>query len=290
MDTRNIRAFLAVAELQSITKAAARLGYAQSTVTTQIKQLENELGVPLFDRIGKRISLTAAGQKFLSHAYEITHILQQAGALGADHGGTLRVGVLESLLFSKLVHLLPAFKAQHPQVDLQIKMGQTSELLQLVKQNQVDLVYLSADPNADPDLVCLYQHPEDLIFVCGNAHPLATAPTVSVSALFEHEFIVTERSGICFNRLRTLAAAQGVLLKDAVEIDSTAVIASLLQKGMGVALLPAYSVAELLADGALHRLTVNAPPERYYSQLLCHKDRWISPAMRALLTLIETTA
>ncbi len=110
-----------------------------------------------------------------------------------------------------------------------------------------------------------------------------------MSALFEYEFVVTERNGICFNRLRKLAAAHGVLLKDSVEIDSTAVIAALIKKGMGLALLPAYAVADHLADGSLCRLAVDTPPELYYSQLLCHRDRWISPVMRALIDRIATT-
>ncbi len=289
MDMHTIETFIQVAELQSFTKAAAALGYAQSTVTMQVRALEQELGYPLFDRIGKRISLTAPGQKFLVHAYEITHILEQAGALNKEAGGTLRVGVLESLLFGKLTARLPAFKAQHPQTKLQIKMGQAAELLQLAKQNQLDLVYLSADLNTDPDLICLYQQPENMIFVCGAAHPLATADTVSASELFAEEFIVTERSGICFGRLRKLAAANGVLLRDSVEVDSTAVIATLLQTGMGVAFLPAYAITDQLADGRLIRLNVQTEPEAYFSQILCHKDRWLSPVMQDFVALCADT-
>ncbi len=289
MDMRTIQTFIEVAELQSITKAAQSLGFAQSTVTMQIQALERELGVPLFDRIGKHISLTAPGRKFLTHAYELSHILQKAGALGEENGGVLRIGVLESLLFSRLTTLLPTFKAQHPQVELHIKMGQATELLQLVKQNQLDLAYLSADRNTDPDLICLHRRREEMIFVCGTSHPLANRSSLSVDELLQHELVVTERSGVCFGRLRALAAAHNVLLKSSIEVDSTAVIASLLKIGMGPAFLPAYALADHLADGSLVKLAVNTPPEHYESQILCHKDRWLSPVMHDFIALCANT-
>ncbi len=287
MDTRTIQTFIQVAELLSFTKAAKELDFAQSTVTMQIKQLEAELGVPLFDRIGKHISLTAAGRKFLSQAYEIMHILQRAGTLGTESGGVLRVGILESLLFSKLTDRLPSFHAAYPQVELQIKMGRTADLLEQVKQNQLDMVYLSADLNTDPDLICLYKQEEPLVFVCGAQHPLVRGSTVSPAALFEQEFFVTERSGVCFGRLRQLAAEQGMLLKDPIEVDSTVVIARLLTTGTGMAFLPEYAVAAELQSGSLIKPTVEIPPQTYYRQILCHRDRWISPVLQAFIDLLS---
>ena len=147
LDIRNIRAFVRVAELKSFSKAAAELDYVQSTVTMQVRQLEQELGYPLFDRIGKRVSLTAMGAEFLTCAYEILHAVGKAENLGKEMGsagGVLRIGVLESLLFGTMQDLLPQFRSAHPQVELQLKMGQTAELLQKLKENELDMVYLSA--------------------------------------------------------------------------------------------------------------------------------------------------
>ncbi len=288
METRTLHTFIRVAELQSFTKAAKTLDFAQSTVTMQIKQLEAELGVPLFDRIGKRISLTAAGRKFLSHAYEITHILQTAGALGTETGGVLRIGVLESLLFSKLTALLPAFHEAYPQVELQLKMGRAADLTEQLKQNQLDMVYLSADMNTDPDLTCLYQAEESIVFLCGAAHPLAKRKAVTFAELFRHEFFVTERSGVCFGTLQKLAAEQNMLLQDPVEVDSTVVIRQLLKTSMGVAFLPAYAVQTDLDEGTLVNITPENGQQVYYSQILCHRDRWISPVMQALTNEIMT--
>jgi len=152
MDLRYIQTFIRVAELGSFTKAANELGFVQSAVTMQIQQLEKELGYPLFDRIGKRISLTAMGVEFVNYAYKITKTMQEASNMGKntkDIRGTLRVGVLESLLFGNMLQILPTFKDTYKNVDIHLKMGQASELLQQLKKNQLDMVYLSAGLNTE---------------------------------------------------------------------------------------------------------------------------------------------
>lgn len=113
MDLKNLKTFLRATELGSITKAAAELNYAQSTATSQIQQLETELGFPLFDRIGKHIALTAPGKEFVNYANDMLHIMQKSMQLGSslkEIKGILRIGALESLLFSIMMQILPEFK------------------------------------------------------------------------------------------------------------------------------------------------------------------------------------
>lgn len=290
MDTRNIQTFIRVAELGSFTKAAEEAKYVQSTVSMQIQQLERELGFPLFDRVGKRVSLTALGAEFLAYAYKITQAMQAATALGKGAGdicGTLRVGVLESLLFSHMLQLLPKFKDSYKKLHLQLKMGQASELLQQLKQNQLDMVYLSASLNTDPDLHCHYQRREELVFICSPEHPIARKENVSVSELLSYDFVVTEHSGICYGRLQELAAQHNASLHASVEVDSTVAIAALAQKSTVLAFLPKYSVQKQLDEGSLLQVDADLVPQIYYSQILCHKSRWISPFMRELIERIH---
>lgn len=290
MEIRNVQTFIRVAELKSFTRVAKEMNYVQSTVTMQIQQLEKELGYPLFDRIGKTVSLTALGEEFLSYAYELVRIMRKAVSLNRDLGeirGTLRLGVLESLLFGTVLDILPAYKAACKNLDLQLKMGQTTELLQQLKQNQLDMVYLSADLNTDPELRCCYQRAENLIFLSAPGHPLAAQQRIPAETLFGFDFVVTERSGICYSRLQALAARHNAMLRAGVEVDSTVAIASLLRKEMGIAFLPEYSVSSYLRQGSLIRLDVDLPPQIYYSQILCHKNRWISPFMDGLIQAIQ---
>ncbi|MBP3633941.1 MAG: LysR family transcriptional regulator [Oscillospiraceae bacterium] len=286
MDFRNVQTFLRVAEIKSFTKAARELNYAQSTVTMQIQQLEKELGYQLFDRIGKTVSLTPMGQAFLHHAYALQRTVDMAMTLDKSPDrlrGTLRVGVLESLLFGTMLEVLPVFREQYPNVDLQLRMGQTTELVQQLKGNSLDMVYLSADQNTDPDLRSCYLRREQLVFVCGNTHPAAGAKTME--ELLEYDFVVTERTGICYGRLLDLAAAHGKTLRGSIEVDSTIAIADAAIHGLGVAFLPRYAVRHHLEKGTLTEVTVGQGQE-YYSQILCHKNHWISPFMEGMIRII----
>ena len=125
MELKNINTFVRVAELNSFTKAANELGYSQSTVTIQIKQLENELNFLLFDRIGKNVSLTPRGEDFLMYANEFLRLEAQALSLKGDAdavSGTLRLGVLESLFVWRIADLLPEYHKQYPDVKIEIKI------------------------------------------------------------------------------------------------------------------------------------------------------------------------
>lgn len=293
MDIRNIKTFVRVAELQSFTKAAEELGYVQSTVTMQIQQLEKELNYPLFDRIGKKVSLTSLGQEYLSCAYEILDVVEKTKNLGREPEmlqGTLRVGVLESLLFGVLMELLPAFREKYKNVSIQLKMGESAELLQQLKQNQLDMVYISSDLNTDPDLQCCCKRQERLAFLCAPTHPVAQEKKLPLDKILAHDLVATEHKGICYTRLRQLAAGHNARIRDSVEVDSTVVVIDMVKKGMGLGFLPEYAVSKQLQEGSLVKVDVDIPEQTLYSQVLCHKGRWISPFMTGFIDMVKAAA
>lgn len=292
MDMRMIQTFLKVADLENFTKAAGELNYVQSTVTTQIQQLERELGFPLFDRIGKRIYLTPLGREFRPYAEEILRILQQVYTLGKSPNemrGTLRVGTLESLLFSTLVEVLPQYKRTYPNIDLQIKMGRATDLLMWLKQNQLDMVYLSSNLYTEPDLFCCYKRQEELIFVASPGHPLARKKHVSLCEFLSFPLVVTERSGICYGRLNDLAVSYGLTLNHSLVVDNTKAVADILRNGMELAFLPKYSITKELECASIVQVDVMLDPQTYYSQILYHRGKWVAPFMQGLIDLIDET-
>lgn len=290
MDIRNIETFLRVVELGGFTKAANEMNYAQSTVTMQIQQIEQELGFPLFDRIGKKISLTSAGREFLSYANEISHIMEQINTLGKqpnEVSGILRVGILESLLFGVMLDILPVYKRQYANIDIQIKMGQAADLLMLLKQNQLDMIYVSGNLNTDCDIYCCYRRQENLVFVASPSHVLANRLSVPLSEFLMYPLIVTECSGVCYGRLKELASAYNLILRHAFVVDSTVAISELLCRDMGLSFLPEYSISRYLNEKDLVKVNVDVPPQIYYSQILYHKSKWIPPFMEGLISLIQ---
>ena len=143
MNIRSLQTFIRVVELKSFTKAACELNYVQSTVTMQIQQLEKELGYPLFDRIGKKIALTSYGENFFIYANEVLQIMQRVNNVGKnpeEMKGTLRIGLLESLLSGTTQHIFPLFKAHYKNIEVHLKMGQLYELLPLLRQGQLDKI------------------------------------------------------------------------------------------------------------------------------------------------------
>ena len=292
MDTQSVNTFVLIAHLGSFTQAAEELHYAQSTVTMQMQRLEKELGFPLFERIGRKTQLTAEGKEFLTYAERLLDLSEGAKRIGRDAKrmrGTLRVGLLESLLFAKMLPILSEFRREFPNLEINMKIGQASELRSLLKQNQLDVLYVSGAANTDPALVSQYRREEELVFAVDPAHPLASKQKVGISDVLSYPFIVTEPTGYCYGRLCEIAAEQKQALYHSVVLDSIIAICTLLSDRQSVAFLPKYSLTERLAAGELAILDVDYPKQIYYSQLLCAKDKWLSPFIEAMIAKIRDT-
>lgn len=291
MDIKNLKTFINVAELGSFTKAANEMNYVQSTVTTQIQQLEKELGYPVFDRIGKKVSLTTLGADFLKSAYNILNILEKAEASGKDiynMQGKLRIGVSESLMFDVIMKILPDFKAKFKNLDITVKTAHLSELFTALKQNLLDIIYISSELNCDSELQSYYKRREELIFVCEKNYPLANIKSIPLNELANHSFILTESDGFCNNKLKKYMHERNIPLNISVEVDSVFVIAELVKSCMGLAFLPEFFIKNKLDDGSLVKLNLQAEPQYYYSQIIIHKNRWISPFIEEFINIVKS--
>ena len=176
MELRTVNTFLHIAELHSFSRTARQLGYSQSAVSSQIAQLEAELGTPLFDRVGKTVRLTDAGQTFLRYARTLLETAQQAQAAlqpAQQVRGSLRIALADSVCSTFLPGLLQRYHARCPQVELVLHTASTDEMLQLLSTNQVDLVYTLDQPLLQPALVLAADVPEPVCFIAPPQHPLA---------------------------------------------------------------------------------------------------------------------
>ena len=191
MELRNINTFLHIAELHSFSSAARELGYSQSAVSAQISQLETELGTPLFDRVGKTVRLTDAGQTFQSYARTLLITAQQAKAAllpARAVSGTLRVALADSVCSTFLPDLLQQFHALCPQVELVLRTATADEMLRLLSANQIDLAYTLDQPLLLPSLTLAVNVPEPVCFVAPAGHPLADRAEVPLDVLAQQEF------------------------------------------------------------------------------------------------------
>lgn len=291
MEIKNIVTFLKVVSLGSFTKAARELNYVQSTVTTQIQQLESEIGVPLFDRIGKRVFLTSAGRAFLAHAIDISDRYDQIKQLGRSFDKIetdLHIGTIESLLLSTMINALPEYNSHYPNVHVNIEVGQSVDLIVKLKQNLFDFIYISSFPHSMPQLKCYYNRREYIIFVASRECPFKAGEPVTLREVLDEPVFVTEQCGIIYDRLSDLAHSHGLKLRTTFNVGSVEAISRLLQHHRGVSFIPEYAVASELCRNEVAKLdVVDTEPQFYYAQILTHKDKWLSPQMEAFINLLR---
>lgn len=291
MEIRNIRTFLRVAELQSFTRAASQLGYSQAAVTVQIKQLEEELGTQLFDRIGKHIGLTEHGIRFMEHAMKVLKAVEDASSFVHKEEkprGKLRIGSIASLSMGVLPPVLLEFRSFCPQVETSIETSRfVTELLDMMRQNDVDFLYFLDKKIYSSEWVKVFERPETIVFVTYPSHPLAGKTDVPIEVLLEEPLILTTRGVSYCDDLEQMLAAQGLELHPFLEIGDTEVIIKLLLQQAGISFLPQYLVQEHLDAGNLAVIATDIPAIQMWSQLIYHKNKWITPQMRIFIDLVK---
>ena len=290
MELRNINTFLHIAELHSFSSAARELGYSQSAVSAQIAQLEAELGTPLFDRVGKTVRLTDAGQTFQSYARTLLITAQQAKAAlvpARAVSGTLRVALADSVCSTFLPDLLQQFHALCPQVELVLHSATADEMMQWLGTNQVDLAYTLDEPLVQPSIVRALDIPESICFVAPAGHPLAAKDAVTLEELARQEFLLTERGMSYRDALDQRLAARGLAIHPYIELGSASLLCQMVERGMGLSFLPEYIVCPALSAGRLARLRVPDCTVTMHRQLFYHKDKWLTPQMKAFMELAQ---
>ena len=288
MELRTIDTFLKVAAIQNFSKAADQLGYSQSAVTVQIQKLEKELDVQLFERIGKRVYLTEKGREFIPYANEIRNASNAALAFSRHDTsirGTLRIGGVESVCTALLPRLLLEFYRRCPQVEVVIRSGTTDEMIALAESNELDLVLTLDEIICRPDLVCSASREEEIIFVTRADN--APEPELPLEKLCEKPFILTETGAAYRYELERMLAKRNLQIRPILEIGNTETIINLLKRGVGVSFLPRFTVEEDLKDGTLRQLHTDLPGVSMLHQLLCHKNKWISPQMQIFTDLLR---
>ena len=246
MEFRELSTFLQVAKLQSFSKAAKVLGYSQAAVTIQIKQLEQELGVHLFDRIGKQTSLTHQGSVFYDHAASIMRDIAKAKD-AVSHpqklNGHLCIGTIESICASIFPSLLTEYHKLHPEVNISIRTDSPDQLLEQINGNQLDLVYFMDKRVYDVKWEKVLEEPEEIVFAATADHLLAQrSEPLSLDDVLSYPMVVTEKNASYRLILEQYLAAMGKSLQPYLEIGNTDFILQFLKQNTGITFLPRFTV------------------------------------------------
>lgn len=291
MEFREISTFLQVAQYQSFSKAARHLGYSQAAVTIQIKQLEQELGVHLFDRIGKQISLTHQGQVFYQYAVSIRNDLEQAKNAVSDPStlsGKLCLGTIESICASIFPDLLAEYHRLHPEVTISIVTDSPGVLLDRMNENTIDIVYLLDRRIYDNRWCKTLEEPEENIFVASPDHELALAKReLELDEVLRFPFFLTEKDASYRHMLEQYLASINRSVKPFLEIGSTEFIIHMLLKNTGISFLPKFTVQRELQQKQLTALNVRGFQMQTWRQIFYHKDKWVTREMQEFLRLAD---
>lgn len=284
MDLRSLTIFIEAAESGSFTRAGERLGYSQPTVSFQIKQLEQELGVQLFDRIGHAIALTDAGRSALAYAQNICHMSQEMvlGATGRQEvSGTIHLGMADSMCMPLIAGEFARFREAYPKVSLQVTTAGTGELFRLLDHNEVDMVCTLDQHIYNTNYMIADEEKIGVHFVAAAGNPLAARRRITIRELLGESFLLTEQ-GMSYRRLlEEKLAKRSLEIHPVLEIGSADLICKLVQENMGISFLPDYVTEAAVREKRLVRLHVEDFEVELWKQLLYRRDKWVSASMQA---------
>lgn len=291
MDMKNINTFIYTAELGSFTKAAELLGYSQSTVSFQIRQLEEEIGTVLFERINRTVALTDRGKEILRYAHRMKQLageMQEMVQPKQEVRGHLRIAMSDSLCEEIAEKLFLLLQQKYPEVTMKIVIAGTDEMFRLLNQNQVDFVYTLDRHIYHSDYVIVTESREAVHFVTGYQNRLSRKKQILLEDLICQPFILTEKEMSYRKLLSEYLASRSLEIQPVFEVGNTELICRMLEKNTSaVSLLPDYVTEKAAREKRLVRLDVKDFQLEIWKQLLYHRDKWISPQMQAFMNVIK---
>lgn len=285
MDIKNLTTFIQVAELGSFTQAAEKLGYSQSTVSFQIRQLETELGVSLFDRIHHTIALTDKGRQMLQYAHDIqklTEDMEKVAKGEQEIKGLVRLAIAQSLCDWLLTERFAALHTDYPGITMKIVAGDTEEMFRLLSRNEADLVFTLDNHIYHRDYVLVDEAQMGVHFVASADSPLC-GRALTAEDIVNEPFLLTEK-GMSYRRLmEEQLAKRNLEVTPILESGSTDLLCRLAEQGMGVAYLPDYVTEQGIKEGRLKYLNVQDIQVEIWKQMFYHRDKWVSPQMKIVM-------
>lgn len=291
MEIRNIVTFIKASEMQSFTKTAAQLGYSQAAVTVQIKQLEDELGTQLFDRIGRSVRLTNAGEKFMPYALNMMRSVEEAAnfmKVDDEPSGILRIGASSSFSAGMVPKILPGFHAKYPKIKLVFKTTDLlSQTYDLLRQNELDFTFTLDHKAVPTEFECVADRKEDIVFVTNPENPLAKAKNVPLERILKEEFISSDRGLSYGSYMEEALVERGLVFSPSVEIGSTSAIINMIAQGNGVSYLPKFLVDDPVNEGDLAIIDTEDLGIQVWTQMLRLRNKWLNPIMKAFISYMQ---
>ncbi|MVW77291.1 LysR family transcriptional regulator [Pseudomonas xionganensis] len=289
MDLANLNAFIAIAELGSFSDAAERLHLTQPAVSKRIASLEQQLGVRLFDRLGREIGLTEAGRALLPRAYQILNVLDDTRRaltnLSGEVSGRLTLATSHHIGLHRLPPLLRTFTRQYPRVALDIQFLDSEVAYEEVLHGRAELAVITLAPETREPVHAVPVWDDPLDFVAAPEHPLARNGRISLADVARHPAVFPGGNTFTHHIVQGLFEAQGLTPNIAMSTNYLETIKMMVSIGLAWSVLPRTMLDEQVA-----RLPL--PGIQLSRQLgyISHTERTLSNAARAFMTLLDSRA
>lgn len=293
MDIKNLQTLKVIVEMGSFQKAAYKLNYAQSTVTTQIQQLEQELDIQLFEKIGRKICLTSAGKDLLplvNNILESVDVMKNYGKDNNDFSGQLRIAIPETLLTYKLQPILKKIHQTMPNVKLSFKTMNCYDIPQEINRGSVDLG-ICYDTNQDlPNLVTNAIWDHDIRIVSSVDSDISSFVEIDLENQSQLCLLTNDTDSIYQKRMDDLFDNAGIQFPHTIEMGSIEAVKGSVMNDLGIAVLPQFVVENEVKNGQMKEITSPLNDDTISTIYAYHKNKWLSPAMIEMIKLLEESA
>lgn len=290
MELRNLITFIHVAELGSFTKAAEQLDYSQSTVSFQIKQLEDELGCLLFERVNHTITLTERGRELVSYAHKIralTEDFKESMAGREACSGNIHIVTPDSVCEEMITRHYPDFHRQYPGITVRFSTGDTGDMLDMIDHNEADVIITLDRRLYHKDYVIAGEELLPMHFVAAATSKFAGRENLSITDIIGEPFVLTEY-GQGYRRVFDRELAKRSLdITPMLEIGRTDMITRVIAEHDMISYLPDFVTRDLVMSGKLCYLDVRDLHIDIWKQLIYHKNKWMSKSLKTFIDYVK---
>ncbi|MDP2811338.1 MAG: LysR substrate-binding domain-containing protein [Rhodocyclaceae bacterium] len=289
---RQLKVFEAVANHLSFSRAAEELHLTQPAVSMQVQALVEQAGVPLFEQLGKKVYLTAAGEELLRHARRIAQQLREAGeamaAIRGVKGGRLNIGVVSTAKYIA-PRLLVAFRARHPEAELRLGVENRETVVRQLAENEIDLAIMGVPPKDFETVAEVFsEHPH--VIVAAPEHPLAATRRIKPEDLAGEPFLIREPGSGTRGAMERFFGECGIQLANTVELASNETIKQAVMAGMGISFISGHSIGLELAVGRIVKLDVVGTPVIRHWHIVHRSQKELLPMAAAFLDFVRAEA
>ncbi|HEX7769462.1 MAG TPA: LysR substrate-binding domain-containing protein [Dokdonella sp.] len=292
MNLRDLQYLVALAENKHFGRAAAASFVSQPTLSTQIRKLEEELGVALVERAPRKVLLTEVGHEIALRAREVLAEIEQIRAAAQrtrdPESGTVRLGIFPTLGPYLLPHVVPAIRRRFPRLELLLTEEKTEVLLRMLREGRLDAAILAL-PLHDDQLHHEFLFEEDFVLAVPEGHALATKPALKLADLGEHNLLLLEDGHCLRDQALEVCQLTGAVERSGFRATSLETLRQMVAAGVGITLLPSLAVKPPVATSAdIHLVPFRGKPPSRRIAMAWRKSSAIAAFLRELAAVVKT--